>query len=180
MKPHEPQPVKLIIGFLYHELRQFRIAQGLLEEHFGNVDYQSKEYFFDMTDYYDEELGKPVFRVFCSYERLINPSELGDIKLFTNQLEVELAATNKRKVNLDPGYLDYHKLVLASAKYNYQKIYLHSGIYADPTLFYEKGRFTAPEWAFPDFKSSAYIDDFLHIRFLYKQQLKNRTNRNEI
>jgi len=65
---------------------------------------------------------------------------------------------------------------LASAKYNYQKIYLRDGIYADPTLYYRKGRFIAADWTFPDFKSAVYENDFLQIRHIYKTQLKELQN----
>ncbi|MCF7918612.1 MAG: DUF4416 family protein [Candidatus Cloacimonetes bacterium] len=171
MKPDKPQDVKLIIGFLYHELAAYQQAEELCREKWGSVDYHSKEYFFDMTSYYNEEMGMPIFRCFNSYQKLIDPSRLAEIKLQSNEIEDALTVTGKRRVNLDPGYLDYDKLVLASAKYNYQKIYLGEGIYADPTLFYRKGRFQAPEWAFPDFKAELYENDFLHIRFIYKKQL---------
>jgi len=171
MKPVEPQYVKLIIGFLYHELSAFQQAEELTREIWGSVDYHSKEYFFDKTTYYDSEMGMPLFRSFKSYKELINPAKLAEIKILTNEIEDKLTHGGKRRVNLDPGYIDYDKLVLASAKYNYQKIYLGQGIYADPTLFYRKGRFHAPEWAFPDFKSELYEGDFLHIRFNYKKQL---------
>jgi len=78
-----------------------------------------------------------------------------------------------RKVNLDPGYLDYDKFVLASAKYNGQKIYLDCGIWADLTLHYEKGKFDPYPWSFPDFKSRMYDGAFLEMRRLYKDRRKN-------
>ncbi|MCF7911412.1 MAG: DUF4416 family protein [Candidatus Cloacimonetes bacterium] len=172
MQPVEVQSVKLVIGFLYRERGVFRQALERVRAVWGESDYQSEEYFFDLTDYYETEMGKPIFRSFNSYSRLISPGELADIKLRTNQIEQELRSSEGRKVNLDPGYLDYDKLVLASAKYNHQKVYLSVGIYADITLFYRKGRYIAPEWAFPDFQAGLYENDFLQIRHLYKQQLK--------
>lgn len=147
----------------------------LLRERFGALDYQSREYLFDITEYYFAELGQPLFRKFVSFEKMIDPASLVQIKLFTNDIEEKLADEGKRSVNLDPGYMDFHKLVLASAKYNSQKIYLDKGIYADPTIFYEKGRFYPVPTAFPDFKIGIYENDFLHIRFLYKNQIKNIT-----
>jgi len=172
MKPQEVQQVKLLIGFLYHERSKYHKALELVQERWGISDYQSQEYFFDLTDYYEPEMGKPIFRSINSYSMLISPGSLAEIKLATNQIEEELAESGKRRVNLDPGYLDYDKLVLASAKYNYQKIYLSKGIYADITMFYRKGRYIAADWAFPDFKQGIYENDFLQIRHLYKQQLK--------
>jgi hypothetical protein len=64
--------------------------------------------------------------------------------------------------------MDLNKVVLASAKYNGQKIYLDHGIYADPTLWYEKGSFHPYPYSFPDFKTGEYIETFIQIRALYK------------
>jgi hypothetical protein len=172
MKPQSVQPVKLIIGYIYGRGTIYLEALEKCREIWGAADYQSQEYFFDHTDYYQPEMGTPLFRIINSFSKLINPGELAEIKLRTNRLEEELSRSGKRQINLDPGYLDYDKLVLASAKYNYQKIYLKNGIYADPTLFYRKGRFEAADWAFPDFKTGMYEDDFLQIRHIYKVQLK--------
>ncbi|MFQ5651773.1 MAG: DUF4416 family protein [bacterium] len=170
MRPTDPIPVKLFIGALYSNADLLAKAVQHLSEEFGEIDYQSPEFEFTISEYYKEEMGWPIFRKFFSLENLINPKELARIKIHTNEIEDRLAVDNKRKVNLDPGYLDYNKVVLASAKYNAQKIYLDFGIYADPTLCYEKGHFTPYPFAFPDFKSDAYKSTFLHIRALYKRQ----------
>lgn len=42
----------------------------------------------------------------------------------------------KRKVNLDPGYLEPSKLVLASTKNFSHRIYLNQGIYGEVTLLF--------------------------------------------
>jgi len=39
----------------------------------------------------------------------INPARLAEIKLICNDLEDQIAVDGKRKVNLDPGYMDYDK-----------------------------------------------------------------------
>jgi hypothetical protein len=75
-------------------------------------------------------------------------------------------------VNLDAGYMDYDKVVLVSAKYNGQKIYLDQGIWADLTLHYEKGQFNPYPWSFPDFKMGIYNDVFMEIRKKFKLQRK--------
>jgi hypothetical protein len=115
-------------------------------------------------------MGWPIFRKFVSFTNLINPKEIARIKIETNEIEERLAVEGKRKVNLDPGYMDYNKVILASAKYNSQKIYLDLGIYADPTLWYEQGKFHPYPYSFPDFKTDLYNPVFLHIRALYKGQ----------
>ena len=172
MKPSPPNPVKLFIGVLYSDAERLQAARSRCEEVFGAIDYASSDYPFDVTDYYRGEMGWPIRRVFWSFAGLINPDELPRVKLTTNAIEDELAVDGGRRVNLDPGYLDYDKAVLASAKYNGQKIYLADGIYADLTLRYEKGHFYPYPWSFPDFKSGIYEKTFLRIRELYKGQMK--------
>ncbi len=172
MKPIEPEPVKLFAGILYSDKTLLKNALNVLAKKFGEIDFESPEFEFTNSDYYKDEMGQPIFRKFFSFSRLINPNELAQIKLETNQIEKELAVAGKRKVNLDPGYMDYNKVVLASAKFNAQKIYLDHGIYADPTLWYEKGKFEPYPFAFPDFKTNLYEKAFQHMRVLYKGQCR--------
>ncbi len=172
MKPTEPEPVKFFVAILYSDADLLEKAIGVLQEKFGRIDYRSPAFEFKVTDYYEAEMGEPIYRKFVSFEKLINPGELAAIKIATNQLEDELAVDGRRKVNLDPGYMDFHKVILASAKYNSQKIYLDHGIYADPTLWYEKGEFKPYPLSFPDFKAGVYNQTFLHIRGLFKAHRK--------
>ena len=183
MKPEEPGPVKLIVGILHSDGALMEKGLSLLTGRYGPVDYRSQAFSFSQTDYYVPEMGSPIYRIFVSHERLIHPKELSRIKIETNEMEDALAIKPPggceppggfyRKVNLDPGYLDYDKFVLASAKYNGQKIYLDRGIWADPTLHYEKGKFDPYPWSFPDFKSRMYDGAFLEMRRLYKDRRKN-------
>lgn len=171
MRPEAPGPVKIFIGALYSD--QALLQQALLncETAYSSIDYRSEQFEFAVTEYYDAEMGSPIFRQFFSFTELGNPGQLADWKITTNQIEANLAQNGSRKVNLDIGYMDYHKVVLASAKFNGQKIYLDHGIYADPTLYYRKGHFHPYDWSFPDFKNSdEYYDALLKIREIYKGQ----------
>jgi hypothetical protein len=172
MKPQLTNPVKLVIGVLFSDEELLNGARNKLIEKYGKIDYQSSIFEFNISDYYCPEMGKPIFRLFYSHQPLIYPNEIARIKLETNEIEESLAISGNRKVNLDPGYLDYDKFVLASAKYNGQKIYLDQGIYADLTLHYERGDFLPFPWSFPDFKSGIYNSAFLMIRARYKGQLR--------
>lgn len=172
----EPDPVKLFVGVLYSDEEKLSRGWGRLESLYGRVDYQSEPSPFTVTDYYEEEMGKGIYRLFLSFPSLISPEEIARIKQETNQMEEDLALEGKRRVNLDPGYMDYNKVVLASKKYNGQKIYLNSGIYADLTLYYEKGKFHPYPWSFPDFKSGQYNPIFLRIRELYKAQRRGNSS----
>ncbi len=175
MKPTEPDPVKLFVGILYSDENLLENAINLLSNKFGKIDYKSPDYEFTITDYYREEIGWPIFRKFVSFSNSINPKEIAQIKLDTNAIEDRLAVDGKRKINLDPGYMDYNKVILASAKYNSQKIYIDLGIYADPTLWFDKGEYHPYPFSFPDFKTGMYSQTFLHIRAQFKGQRRKQT-----
>jgi len=172
MKPSEPIPVKLFCGVLFSDEQLSNHSRLSLFEKYGEIDFQSNKFNFEISEYYHPEMGWPIYRTFWSFDKLINPNEIARIKIECNEIEDQLAVKGDRKVNLDPGYMDYDKIVLASAKYNGQKIYLNDGIYADLTLRYEKGTYYPYPWSFPDFKAGLYNQTFLRIREIYKVQLK--------
>lgn len=171
-----PKEVKFFVGCLYRSREKLSLAVKELENCFGKVDLESEEFPFDVTDYYEKEIGKGIKRRFFSFSGLFNPVYLSDAKLITNEIEKKLAVNGRRSVNLDIGYIDFDKVVLASAKYCIHKIYIGHGIYADMTLHYEKGKYFPYPWAFMDFKSERYHRFFLKMREIYKRQMKkNRT-----
>ncbi len=172
MEPSEPIPVKLFCGVLYSDEQLLNDSRLLLVEKYGEIDYQGDQFNFEISEYYRPEMGWPIYRRFWAFETLINPNEIARLKIECNEIEDQLTVDGNRKVNLDPGYMDYDKIVLASAKYNGQKIYLDYGIYADLTLRYEKGEYYPYPWSFPDFKEGQYNQTFLRIREIYKVQLK--------
>lgn len=175
MMPQPVKPVKLLAGLLYSDATLLEKGFSLMESRFGKMDYLSSAFSFSVSDYYVPEMGSPIFRKFISFEPLGMPDQLADFKLLSNQIEEQLSIQNCRKVNIDIGYMDFDKVVLASAKYNGQKIYLKEGIWADLTLQFYKGTFRPYPWSFPDFKTDAYQDVFLKIRHLYKKQMKIET-----
>lgn len=173
MKPTDPQPVKLFIAVLFSDDALLNKSLGLCKQQFGEIDCRSERFPFNVTDYYEEEMGAPIYRQFFSFAPLVDPGRLAAMKVRTNAIEDSISEYGARKVNLDIGYMDYHKVVLASAKFNGQKVYLNHGIYADPTLYYRKGAFHPYDWSFPDFKSSdRYYNALLEIRRIYKDQLQ--------
>ncbi len=171
-EPQAPVPVKLIVGVLTSSVELLGQARGMVQEAYGAIDYESERYAFDLTDYYEPEMGANLGRWFWSFETLIDPGRIAAIKLECNAIEKRLAVDGRRPVNLDPGYLDFHKLVLASVKERAQKIYLSQGIYADPTLYFLKGEFHHYDWSLPDFKHHRYDSVFHAIRNRYREGIK--------
>ncbi len=168
----------------------FERAETVLEEKFGPIELKSRVLPFNYTDYYEKEMGKDIKRRFLSFHKLIDPGALADIKLFTNALEEQLQEESasggkgsevrlRRPINIDPGYIAGSKLVLASTKDYYHRVYLERGIYAEVTLKFTKGAFEPLPWTYPDYRSKEYIDFFTEIRSLYMEKLRNRQHPEE-
>lgn len=174
MKPQEITPVKYFIGALHSSTDLLEKSLTIITERFSPVDLMSDDFLFAGTDYYEPEMGSPIYRRIFSLEHLEDPLFLADAKLICNDIEDELAINGKRKVNLDIGYIDFNKVVLGSAKYCANKIYIGKGIWADPALQYSKGKFSPYPWAFMDFKRDIYYDFIMQIRIRYKHQLQGK------
>lgn len=167
-------PVKLFVATLHAPGAPLGEALAEMTAAWGSTDYTSEDFPFEATDYYNAEMGAGLSRRFYSFTDLILPDRIVEAKLFTNSVEERFARDSRRTINLDPGYLDFYKLVLASTKFGGQKVYLRDGIYADMTLVMFKGKWTSFNWGFPDFKSGAYDTVLSQIRDLYKAQSRPR------
>lgn len=143
-----------------------------LESKFGIVDFVSPVFEFNQTDYYFPEMGQPLYRQFVSFKKLISPAFLCRVKGYTNKLEMKFLKGNKRQVNIDPGYLSFSKLILASAKDFSHRIYLDKGIYAEVTLIYQDKEYKDLMWTYPDYKTDDYKQVLKKIRDIYASQIK--------
>ena len=185
-KIYGPKPVKLIAGFIFKDKTLYQRAKSAMLRRFGASDFESTIIDFNFTDYYAPEMGTGLKRAFISFKKLIKPNDLAAIKVFTNALEEKLAYKRhtdfsfkagcvlyKRRVNIDPGYVDMAKLVLASTKDYSHRIYLGKGIYAEITLRYQNKSFTHWDWTYPDYRTVEYLAVFNTVRAFYEQQVKN-------
>lgn len=169
-KPEEAAPVKFLAALLMS--RGFDPEAGLfpkLESILGEIDYRSASYPFTVTDYYEEEMGPGLHRVIVSFAPLRPATDIVRVKLDTAAVEKTYERKSGRIVNIDPGYIDYYKVVLASFKEGPQKIYLGEGVYADPVLLFQHGVFESLPWTFPDFTAGLYTNDLMEIRRIYKK-----------
>jgi hypothetical protein len=167
-------PVKLVIGLIFKDNKIYVKAKSLLERKFGPIDFESQTLDFSHTDYYEKEFGKGLKRAFVSFKKLISPDQLPAVKTITNHFEARLSRNTLRRINIDPGYLELSKFVLATTKDYKHRIYLRTGIYAEITLFYRRGSFCPWEWTYPDYRTDAYIKIFNKIRQIYVEQIKNK------
>lgn len=137
----------------------------------GRVNLQSEWHAFPKGHYYEEEMGKNLERQLISFQNLWEPHQLTNLKQQTMLLEEKLSLNGKRTINIDAGYVDLHKIVLASIKGGGQKVALAPNIFAHPLLRFEKGEWITYPWTFPDFKSPQYHRDLLKIREGLKKDL---------
>lgn len=169
--PTEPDPVKLIAALLWHDRFAVDEACRRLTGLWGRIDHTGSDHPFGSSAYYETEMGHGLQKRVISFEALVDSARLAEIKIQAIALEDSLRSSAGRRVNIDPGYLDVHKIVLASVKPSRQKIHLGRGVHADMVLNYSRGKFHPFDWTFADYREGHFHSDFLAIRSIYKAQL---------
>jgi hypothetical protein len=167
--PKEPKPVMLFVGMLSGQRNLLDELGRILQGEFGPVAYETVDQPWNYTDYYVEELGTKVLRRFLFFRRLIQPDDIAGIKIETNSLESRYTRPGEngplRRINLDPGYLDLSKVILATTKDYSHRIYLSRGIYAEITLSYHVRKGFRPlAHTYPDYRSNETLAVFQRAR----------------
>ncbi|MDY7042053.1 MAG: DUF4416 family protein [Chloroflexota bacterium] len=168
----KPLPVKLIVSAFAGGEGLLAEAKARLVAEFSPIDYESVLLPFDHTAYYTPEFGPRLVRRIWAFEELVAQGELAAIKRRTNDIEMEWAVGGRRRINLDPGFVSYSKMVLATTKNHAHRIYVGEGIYAEVTLHFRAGTFRAWPWTYPDYASLPYLEIFNQIRALYARQMQ--------
>jgi hypothetical protein len=171
-KPQAADPVKLFVAVLWAKSDALQTAMEFLKSNWGEVDFEGVDYPFDMTDYYESEMGGDLKRRLVSFRTLVSPDSLSSAKHICNGIEDGLTGDRGRVINLDIGYVDHNKIILASFKGAGQKIYLNNGVWADMVARYRGGHYWPFEWTFPDFRDGRYDRELLQIRQIYLKQLR--------
>lgn len=169
---------KLIIGVIYHDEAVLNKAMAILTEEFGEIDDCSEEFSFsgEFSTYYDDEIGGEGLRRIYSFKELVDPSMQADIKTRTNEIEAMLSADGKRKINLDPGFINHGRLLLATTKETGFRIPLKNGIYTELTLFWARGGWQKLPWTYRDYQSERVQNFITKVRQNYlAERRKNIT-----
>jgi hypothetical protein len=170
--------VKLFCALLLAPAISLDEVECALQQCFGKIVLRSQSFPFTQTTYYNREMGEGLTRLYVAFDPLISMAELAAVKHTTNHLEAGWALpSGQRRVNLDPGYLELAKVVLASTKDHAHRLYIGAGIYAEVTLRYWHKRFQPWEWTYPDYRLPATQAFFEQLRELYKAQLRQQTSR---
>ncbi|MCL2684496.1 MAG: DUF4416 family protein [Synergistaceae bacterium] len=165
---------KLIIGLLYPEsspeILDWTVKRLSLT--FGDIERTSSPYAFTWTDYY-KNISSDLTRRFLTFKGLRHPFGLVVWKRLAIAIEAESAPDGEgRRVNIDPGYLDGARLVLASTKDNAHRIYLWDDIFAEATLCHGKSGWVSFSYTFPDFASGVYFEFLDLAREDWKRDLR--------
>ncbi|MDY6863642.1 MAG: DUF4416 family protein [Thermodesulfobacteriota bacterium] len=172
----KPLPVKLIASLLYTGSGSIEKIMDDLDYSFGQVDFISEPLDFSHTNYYSNEMGSNLKRKILSFEKLIDPDTLPEFKIFTNGLEQKYLSTLvDRPINIDPGYLNFHHLILATTKSYAHRPYLTKGIYADLTLIFRAKTFHPLDWTYPDYSSEPILEIMEFIRKKYVFQMRGKS-----
>ena len=167
-----PLPVKMFCGLIGSE-ESIGEAERLLAAELGPVDLRSPFLPFDFTDYYEDEMGAGLKRRWIAFERLRERAYLASAKHDATILERGLSEGGRRRVNLDPGYVDDAQVVLSTAKNFSHRIYIGKGYYAEVTLIRMRTGLKAMEWTYPDYKSGQGLEFFEEARTVYHRQLRS-------
>lgn len=174
--PKEPKPVKLFVALLTRHQELFPAVEEEIAALFGPADSVSASLPWAVSDYYEKEMGSALLRKFVSFGSPVSPGELAEIKLKTQGLEERYrwseGERGGRRINIDPGYLDGGKIVLASTKGASHRVYLGSGVYGEVTLLYRNGSFAPLPYTYPDYLWPETLAFFTGLRALYLGQLK--------
>jgi hypothetical protein len=174
--PKEPKPGKYFVAGLSSETCLLNAVEAELESILGAIDSRSDSLPWTLSRFYEAEMGAGLLRRFLSFEPLLSPQKLADVKLATQEIEERYRVTRgagvRRRINLDPGYLEAGKVVLASTKNACQRIYLRAGIFAEATLLYYDGAFHGYSYTYPDYLWPETLQFLTTSRTRYLEQLR--------
>ena len=170
---------KLIIGVIYHDKEVFGKAKEILVREFGEIEDECEEFSFseEFSNYYDGELGGEGRRIIYSFKDTVDPSRQADIKEFTNAVEAEFSKDGNRLINLDPGFINHGRLMLATTKNTGFRIALKNGIYTELTLFFARGKWNKFPWTYRDYQSERVQSFLTVVRKKYLKQRKEESER---
>jgi len=173
--PRDPEPSLLVVACISRHAEALAWAQERLIAAWSPLASVSPDFSFHHTTYYEATMGSGLVKRFLTFAELAPSDSLPERKLFTNTLEKELADTGRfpepRPLNLDPGFIQLGKFLLASTKDQAHRIYLRDGIFAEVTLRFQAGAFEVWPWTYRDYHEPALRAFLNEAREYYRQRL---------
>jgi hypothetical protein len=168
--PLPPEPCLFFCGFIYNDTAAYEELLRTKVVEWGQILEISGSYVFNWSDYYEAEQGSGLMRSFACFSPLLkDPAELRERKLRAYQIEQEFSNEGKRRINLDPGYLNNHQLIVATFKPFAHRIALGDGVHAHLEYLFKRGAPAILPWTYPDFRTPEYQELFTGWRALYKR-----------
>ncbi|MBN1466954.1 DUF4416 family protein [candidate division KSB1 bacterium] len=162
-----PKDVCLICALCYADEGVKDKAIARLVDAYGPIQFASDRMAFSYTSYYEKEMGRALEKEYLTFSRCMDPAALPAVKTFTNELEKHFAQDSRRTINLDPGYIEAAKLILATTKNYNHRIYIGNGIYGDVQLYWQNGAFHPNPWTYPDYRENTVRQFFAQVRVTY-------------
>jgi hypothetical protein len=172
--PGPGEPASLLVSLLSASEEPRAQALTRLSAEYGPPEVVSEALPFDLSTYYQPEMGGPLSRRLALFARPMPMVRLAEIKRFCLELEEKFAEQGRRRVNLDPGMLSDGALVLATTKYKGHRLAIAPGLYAELTLWFHHGRFQALPWTYPDYAGPELIELMEQCRERHLWLLKQR------
>jgi hypothetical protein len=169
----QPLKTKLFVAIMFRPEIDINNVLKTLSNDFGPVEDSYGPIEFSFSNYYEEEMGGGLFKTYVSFGRPFDRDGLPAIKKFTNDFETKHLLNGKRAINADPGYITKDKLVLASTKDFYHRLYLGSGIYGEVTVHFRKGKFRYFSWTYPDYMDPPFLAFLTKARAKLVKELRD-------
>jgi hypothetical protein len=177
--PSDPPPVKLFFALLAAPEAPLEDLERRLSAEFNPIDVRLDDFDFEAySTYYGPEMGLGLRKRMIACEGTIGRDELPGIKLHANRLEKFYAGKEERgrTINIDPGYLDSSRVVLATGKDHGHRIYIGRGIWAETTLLYRRRPpgFEPLPWTYRDYRRDETLAFFNEARAIYRREMRER------
>ncbi len=173
-EPRESQPCKLFVSVIFSSSVLLEQVQEEMEERIGLFEMHSRRFPFDKTEYYREEMGTGLKRIFFVFQGTFGREFLVEAKHACFELENLYSIKGRRRVNLDPGIVTLENVVLATFKNYSHRIYIRKGVYGDLTFRYVAKQFTNLPWTYPDLREEGVASFFQEVRDRLTKEIGGR------
>jgi hypothetical protein len=151
---------KLLFAIMYSDSEDLDSVLITLKREFGEILMQGMEYDFNFTTYYENEFGKDLKKRLIIFDKNISKKDLVKVRIRTGEIEEEFSESEKRKVNIDPGYISKTELVLGTMKQRSFKEDLGQGVYAHKVVSFLDQEIEFFRHTFADYKIMENVDLF--------------------
>jgi hypothetical protein len=171
-----PAPVQPIVGLLAASPELLTEARAALDDTLAPIALASAILPWTHSDYYRAEMGAAIWRQYLALDALMGPADLADLKRRTNALEERWRGPTGRTVNVDPGYLDLLRVVLASTKDAAHRVAIAAGVYAEATLHFAHGDYQPWPYTYPDYAGDDAREFFRSVRAHWRSECMLKAN----